>query len=45
VRTFFSDSAAEAMAALLEIDPGGLDDRELDRLGRLIEKAKKKGGP
>ncbi len=46
VRTFFENSAAKAVAALIDMSPAGLSREELDRLARLIEQAKRqeKGG-
>jgi BlaI family transcriptional regulator, penicillinase repressor len=41
VRTFFGGSAQQAMAALLE--DTRLSDEELDRLERLVERARKEG--
>jgi BlaI family penicillinase repressor len=41
VRTFFGGSAQEAMAALLE--DTRLSEEELERLERLVEKARKEG--
>jgi predicted transcriptional regulator len=43
VRTFFDDSAHEAVAALLDLSRGRLTDADLDRLERLIERARKEG--
>jgi predicted transcriptional regulator len=43
VRTFFDDSAEQAVAALLELSPDGLSEDELDRLERLIEQARREG--
>ncbi len=46
VRTFFDNSAASAMAAMLGSDAERLSDEELDRLELLIEEARRgrKGG-
>lgn len=41
--TFFSGSADEALAALLEASPSGPTGEELDRMARLIEQARKEG--
>ncbi len=43
VRTFFNDDPEQAVAALLDLSAGRLDDEELAHLGRLIEDARKKG--
>lgn len=43
VRTFFDDSAEQAVAALLDLSGGDLTDDELDRLAEMIERAKKEG--
>lgn len=45
VRTFFDGSAAQVMAALVEMAPRDVDSRELDRLQRLIDDARKDGKP
>jgi predicted transcriptional regulator len=43
LRNFFGDSYEEMIAALIE-DPGAeLTDTELEKLGRMIEKARKEG--
>ena len=42
LRTFFDDSAEQALAALLEVSAGASPE-ELDRLAQLIEKARKEG--
>ncbi|MFN2398477.1 MAG: BlaI/MecI/CopY family transcriptional regulator [Gemmatimonadaceae bacterium] len=42
VRTFFNDSPANAMAALLGSAGSKLNDEELNRLAKLVEHAKKK---
>ncbi len=44
VRTFFDGSPSEAMAALLGSEQDGLSDRELDRLARLVERARRDRG-
>jgi predicted transcriptional regulator len=41
--TFFDGSAEQAMAALLDLQSSKLDPQELDRLAKLIEKARKEG--
>ena len=43
VKTFFKGSAEEAMAAILDSNAGDLDDDQLRRLSRLIDKARKEG--
>jgi BlaI family transcriptional regulator, penicillinase repressor len=40
VRTFFDSSAADCVAALLDISGDRLSDKELERLSRLIEQAR-----
>ncbi len=42
--TFFEGSAEQAVAALVEGSTAKLTEQELDRLSRLIEEAKAKGG-
>jgi predicted transcriptional regulator len=42
LRTFFNNSAANAMAALLDMSSANLSDTELKRLARLIQQAKNK---
>ena len=42
LRTFFNNSAANAMAALLNMSSANLTDAELKRLARLIQQAKNK---
>ena len=42
LRTFFNNSAASAMAALLDMSAANLSDAELKRLARLIRQAKNK---
>jgi hypothetical protein len=39
--TFFNGSPEEAVAALLDVSSSKLSDDELDRLARLIEKARR----
>ena len=41
--TFFEGSAEKMLSTLLGSETGKLSDEELDRLGRLIEKARKAG--
>jgi len=41
--TFFNGSAEQALAALLDVSRSGPDSQELDRLAKLIEKARKEG--
>jgi BlaI family penicillinase repressor len=41
--TFFSGSSAQAMASLLEMDEENLSKEDLDRLGNMIDDAKKGG--
>jgi len=41
--TFFEGSAEQAVAALLDLQSSKLDPQELDRLVKLIEKARKEG--
>jgi predicted transcriptional regulator len=43
VRTFFGGSTESALATLLDIQPGELDDETRRRLKRLIDKAAKEG--
>lgn len=43
IRTFFDNSAAQAVAALIETEGGGLSKSELDELGKLINRARKEG--
>src|SRR5271165_4568553 len=42
LRTFFDNSAANAMAALLDMSSANLSESELKRLARLIQQAKNK---
>ena len=44
VETFFDNSTESAMVALLDHKERKLTREELDRLGKLIDKAKKSGG-
>jgi BlaI family penicillinase repressor len=43
VRTFFDGSAEQAMAALLDDRSAKLSDEDLDRLARLIQRARQEG--
>jgi BlaI family penicillinase repressor len=43
VKTFFDNSAEQALAALLELRGPRLSDAELERVSRLVENAKKEG--
>ena len=43
LKTFFDNSAEQAMAALLAIKAEKMSDAELDRMSKLIDKAKKEG--
>lgn len=43
VRTFFGGSPEGAMAALLDLEAGRLDDDALERLSELIEEARREG--
>lgn len=43
LRTFFADSAAHAVAALLELDDVDLSDEEYARLAARIERARQEG--
>jgi len=43
VRTFFDNSASSAVAAMVGIYEDRLTDEDLDKLGRLIERARKGG--
>lgn len=45
VETFFEGSAAQAAAALLDPSTARLSSKELDRLSKLIAKARKEGAP
>jgi predicted transcriptional regulator len=44
LRTFFNNSAASAVAAILGEADGGMSQAELDRLARMIDDAREKGG-
>jgi predicted transcriptional regulator len=43
LKTFFDNSAEQAVAALLAIKGEKMSDAELDRMSKLIDKAKKEG--
>ena len=43
VKTFFDNSAEQALAALLELKGTRLSEAELERVARLVENAKKEG--
>jgi BlaI family transcriptional regulator, penicillinase repressor len=43
LRTFFGDSTESALATLLDLQPGELDDATRRRLKQLIDRAAKKG--
>lgn len=43
LETFFSGSPEQAVAALLDVSSRSLTDEELDRIGRMIEKARQEG--
>jgi predicted transcriptional regulator len=43
LKTFFDNSAEQAVAALLELKGPKLSDAELDRVARLVNSAKKEG--
>jgi BlaI family penicillinase repressor len=43
LRTFFDNSAEQAVAALLELKGPRLTDAELDRVARLVDDAKREG--
>lgn len=45
VRTFFDGSTEQVVAALLDARVSDSSDEELDRMARLIEKARKQGAP
>ena len=44
LRTFFEDSASDAVAAILDVRSGRLGDEELERIRRLIDEARREGG-
>jgi predicted transcriptional regulator len=43
LKTFFDNSAEQAVAALLELKGPRLSDAQLERVSRMVEKAKKEG--
>ena len=43
LRTFFDNSAEQAVAALLDLEGDELSSEELDRLARMIDHARKEG--
>jgi BlaI family penicillinase repressor len=43
IETFFNGSPEQAMATLLDVSARGLSPEELDRMAKLIEKARKEG--
>ena len=43
LRTFFDDSAEDAMAAFIDMSADELSDDELERLARLIDQARREG--
>jgi len=43
VKTFFGDSIAQAVSALVRAEEGKLSREDLDRLARIIEQARKEG--
>ena len=43
IKTFFGDSAPDAVAAILDISSEKLSDDDLDRIERLISEARKEG--
>jgi predicted transcriptional regulator len=43
LRTFFDNSLEEAVATLLDVSASSLSKEELDRLARMIEKARREG--
>jgi BlaI family penicillinase repressor len=44
LKTFFDNSAARAVAALLDVSDAKISDQELTEISELIEKAQKRGG-
>lgn len=42
-KTFFQGSPSDAVAAILDVSSNDLTDEELDRLEKLVEKARKEG--
>jgi len=43
VQTFFEGSTTQAISALLDSSPSKLSDADVDRLGRILEEARKRG--
>jgi predicted transcriptional regulator len=43
MKTFFAGSAADAMAALLDVASNDITDEDLERMAQLIENARKEG--
>ena len=43
LKTFFNNSASQAVAALIDMNKSDLSDNELDRLSKMINDAKKEG--
>ena len=43
LHTFFQGSESQVMAALVDLSPKGLDEREMSRIRRLIDDARVKG--
>ncbi len=43
VRTFFDGSATQAVAALLDMSARDLSDDELEKLGKLVDQARREG--
>jgi BlaI family transcriptional regulator, penicillinase repressor len=43
LHTFFDGSISQVMASLIDLSPKGLDERELQRVRRLVEEARAKG--
>jgi len=44
IKTFFGDSAPDAVAAILDVSSKKLSEDDLNRIERFIEEARKKGG-
>jgi BlaI family transcriptional regulator, penicillinase repressor len=43
LHTFFDGSVSQVLASLIDLSPKGLDERELQRVRRLIDEARSKG--
>jgi BlaI family penicillinase repressor len=43
LHTFFDGSISQVMASLIDLSPSGLDERELQRVRRLVDEARSKG--